>query len=79
MHEFALRRGKIADGENADAADARSAQPGDGEADLDVLRESKRREIGAARFDNEADRIAASMSSIPCSTSQAFTALSNHW
>ena len=69
------RRRSRSDSGCSTCRDARSPMP-----DLDVAGKGQRREVGAAGFDDErrSDRH-ASMSSRPCPTSQAFTALSNHW
>ena len=82
MDELALRRGGCRPRpEDADAvADARPAELGDRQADLDIL-------PGNASGAKNEQRVSATsaigspewMSSRPCSTSQPFTALSNHW
>ena len=80
MDEFALRgRAVRSFGEDADAiADARPAQFRDRQSDVDRLRKGERRGIGAARLDDRAIGSPLAMSSMPCSTIHAFTALSNH-
>ena len=81
MGEMALRGWLIRAGaEHADAVgDARRAQPLDRDADLDIAGKAQRREIGAAGFDHQADRVAALDVEQPRLDQPAFTAVSNHW
>src|SRR2546421_11200034 len=61
MDELALRRSLgAAVGKYADpVVDTRPAELSDRKADLDLLRKFERREIGAARLDDQRDRVAA--------------------